>query len=92
MVNSFYHITCLKWYNCEAYIAIHQTNVNYPYLANGYDWLAFAHLVIAVAFAGPLKDPVRNKWVIQFGIIACCMIFPLAFIAGHIRQSHFIGS
>ncbi len=72
------------WIN-RVYAGIHQTNLSYPYLAYGYDWLAFAHIVIAVAFIGPLKDPVRNKWIIQFGIIACCMIFPLAFIAGSIR-------
>ncbi|SCF41963.1 hypothetical protein [Micromonospora mirobrigensis] len=31
----------------------------------GTDWLAFAHLVLAVAFWGPLRDPVRNVWVVQ---------------------------
>jgi hypothetical protein len=41
--------------------------------------------VIAVAFIGPLKDPVKNIWVMQFGMIACVMVFPLAFIAGPIR-------
>jgi hypothetical protein len=73
-----------SWIN-KVFLALHDTNLKYPYLAYGYDWLAFAHLVIAVAFIGPLKDPVRNKWVIQFGMIACIMIFPLAFIAGPIR-------
>ncbi|RYD78238.1 MAG: hypothetical protein EOP53_11550 [Sphingobacteriales bacterium] len=68
------------------YQAIKITNENFPYLAYGYDWLAFAHLVISVAFIGPLRDPVRNIWVIQFGMIACLMVFPLAFIAGPIRQ------
>ncbi len=69
----------------KVYTALKQTNEQYPFLAYGYDWLAFAHLVIAVAFWGVLKDPIRNKWIIQFGRIACCMIFPIAFIAGHIR-------
>lgn len=73
----------------KVYTALHQTNLNYPFLAYGYDWLAFSHLVIAVSFIGPFKDPVRNKWVIQFGMIACCMIFPLAFIAGYVRQIPF---
>ncbi len=73
-----------RWIN-TFYLALHNTNLKYPYLAYGYDWLAFAHLVIAVAFIGPFRDPVRNKWVIQFGMIACVMIFPLAFIAGHVR-------
>ena len=61
------------------------TNDRYPFLAYGTDWLAFAHLVIAVAFIGPLRDPVRNIWVIQFGIIACAGIIPLALIAGSVR-------
>jgi hypothetical protein len=65
--------------------ALRDMNSQYPFLAYGYDWLAFAHLVIAVAFVGPLRDPVRNKWVIEFGMIACIMVFPLAFIAGAVR-------
>jgi hypothetical protein len=57
----------------------------YPFMSYGTDWLAFAHLVIAVVFIGPLIDPVRNIWVIQFGVIACAGIIPLALIAGGIR-------
>jgi hypothetical protein len=67
------------------YFAVKDTNTKYPFLSYGTDWLAFAHLVIAVAFLGPLKNPVKNIWVIEFGIIACLMVFPLAFIAGAVR-------
>lgn len=73
----------------KIYISVSQTNINYPQLAYGTDWLAFAHLVIAVAFIGPLKDPVKNIWIMQFGMIACIMVFPLALIAGPIRQIPF---
>ncbi|MDB5149149.1 MAG: hypothetical protein JWQ57_3169 [Mucilaginibacter sp.] len=69
----------------KVYLSVKVTNQNYPYLAYGTDWLAFGHLVIAMAFVGPLKDPVKNIWVIQFGMIACIMVFPLAFIAGPVR-------
>ncbi len=48
-----------------------ETNLKAPQLAYGCDWLAFAHLVIALLFIGPYRDPVRNKWVIQWGMIAC---------------------
>jgi hypothetical protein len=48
-----------------------ETNQKAPQLAYGCDWLAFAHLVIALLFIGPYRDPVRNKWVIQWGMIAC---------------------
>ncbi|MBX3241083.1 MAG: hypothetical protein KIT80_16370 [Chitinophagaceae bacterium] len=82
--SSSFHYWLLK-----CHVAISETNLHYPYIAYGYDWLAFAHLVIAVAFIGPLRDPVRNIWVIEFGMIACGMVFPLAFIAGYIRQIPF---
>ncbi|MBN1318810.1 MAG: hypothetical protein JXA42_25240 [Anaerolineales bacterium] len=61
------------------------TYSSYPYLAYGTDWLAFAHIVIAIAFLGPIKDPVKNIWVIEFGMIACVLVIPLALICGHIR-------
>lgn len=73
-----------NWIN-TVYSAVKITNKNYPYLSYGTDWLAFGHLVIATTFIGPLKDPVKNIWVLQFGMIACVMVFPLAFIAGPIR-------
>ncbi len=66
--------------------ALTETNAHYPFLAYGTDWLAFGHLVIAVAFIGPWLDPVRNKWFITFGLIACAGVLPLALIAGPIRS------
>ncbi len=65
-------------------LALEET-ARYPFLSYGTDWLAFAHLVIAVAFIGPLVDPVRNIWVLRFGMIACVGIVPLALIAGAVR-------
>jgi hypothetical protein len=65
--------------------ALVDTNAKYPFLAYGTDWLAFGHFVIAIAFLGPLRDPVRNLWVIEFGMIACLLIVPYAFVMGGIR-------
>ena len=73
----------------RVYGAIRETNEKYPFMAYGTDWLAFAHIVIAVAFIGPLKDPVKNIWVIQFGMISCLMVIPLALICGNIRHIPF---
>lgn len=64
---------------------VQATNASYPWLAYGTDWLAFGHLVIAVAFIGPWIDPVRNKWFVTFGLIACAGVIPLAMIAGAVR-------
>jgi hypothetical protein len=73
----------------QVHRAVTLTNAQYPYLAYGTDWLAFAHFVIAIVFIGPLKDPVRNIWVVEFGMIACVLIFPVATIAGSIREIPF---
>lgn len=57
----------------------------YPFLAYGTDWLAFAHIVIAIAFIGPLRDPLKNIWVIEFGMIACVLIIPWTILLGFLR-------
>ncbi len=85
LATNFTSGTLGTWFN-KIYSAVHDTNQRYPWLAYGTDWLAFGHMVIATAFIGVLKDPVRNVWIIQWGMIACVMVFPLAFIAGSIRD------
>ena len=77
-------IHLLQWIERVSH-ALAATNASYPFLAYGTDWLAFAHLVIAIAFIGPFIDPVRNKWIITFGLITCAGVIPLAMIAGHAR-------
>ena len=57
----------------------------YPFIFYGFDWLAFAHIVIAILFIGVYQHPVRNRWIVQWAIITCICILPLAFIAGSIR-------
>jgi len=57
----------------------------YPFLAYGYDWLAFGHFAIAIAYLGAINDPVKNRWVIEFGMIACALIIPYTLIFGEIR-------
>jgi len=58
----------------------------YPWIAYGTDWLAFAHLVIAMFFIGPMVNPARNIWVLWTGLIACVLVIPLAMICGPIRH------
>ncbi|MGB8212392.1 MAG: hypothetical protein WCE68_02425 [Anaerolineales bacterium] len=67
------------------YTGITATARDYPFMLYGTDWLAFAHVVIAIAFIGPLRDPLRNRWVIEFGMIACILIIPWGIIFGAIR-------
>jgi hypothetical protein len=73
-----------NWLN-QTLLAVRETDQKFPYLFYGYDWLAFAHIVIAIAFIGPYRDPVKNKWVIEFGAICCFLIIPFALIVGFLR-------
>lgn len=61
----------------------------YPFLAYGTDWLAFAHLTIAVFFIGPMREPTQHDWTLISGIIACVGILPLALICGPLREIPF---
>jgi hypothetical protein len=65
---------------------LRESYAKYPWLAYGTDWLAFAHVVIAVFFIGVFVDPVRNVWILKAGIIACVLVIPLALICGAVRQ------
>ncbi|MEP6664730.1 MAG: hypothetical protein ABJC04_13820 [Verrucomicrobiota bacterium] len=65
--------------------ALHETNAKFPFIAYGFDWLAFGHIVIAIVFVGALRDPVRNLWLFEFGMIACVLVIPWAMIFGGVR-------
>jgi hypothetical protein len=67
-------------------MAVNETADKYPYLIYGYDWLAYAHIVIALFFVGVYRDPVRNAWVLRIGLLACAGVFVLAFASAGIRH------
>src|SRR6266699_2743266 len=65
--------------------ALQELSLKNGFLFYGTDWLAFGHFMIAVAFIGALRDPVRNAWLFTFGIIACVLVIPYALVCGGIR-------
>lgn len=65
--------------------ALTQTQAQHPFLFYGTDWLALGHFVIAIAFIGALRDPVRNRWLFDFGLIACVLVIPYALVFGGLR-------
>jgi hypothetical protein len=69
--------------------ALLDTAAKHPMLFYGTDWLAFGHIVIAIAFVGGLRDPVRNRWLFDFGLIACALVIPFALIFGAVRDIPF---
>jgi len=65
--------------------ALEKTSADFPFLFYGTDWLAFGHFMIGVAFIGALADPVRNRWLFTFGMIACVLVVPYALMCGAVR-------
>jgi hypothetical protein len=65
--------------------ALHEVDQRSPFIFYGADWLAFGHFAIAIAFVGALRDPVRNRWLFTFGMIACALVVPYAFVFGGVR-------
>ncbi len=64
---------------------IMEVGEKWPFMYYGTDWLFFAHVVIAISFIGPLRDPVRNVWVVEYGMIACVLVIPMVFIFAPLR-------
>lgn len=65
--------------------AIEEVYDKYPFLAYGYDWLAFGHFIISIPFLMAIRDPIRHSWVITYGIFACLAVLPFAILFGAIR-------
>jgi hypothetical protein len=74
-----------KWLSL-VYQSIEETYTKYPFLAYGYDWLAFGHFIISIPFLMAVRDPRRYSWVITYGITACLSVIPFAVVFGAIRE------
>ena len=74
----------------QAIAGLESMNSNYPFMLYAHDWLAFAHIGLAILFAGAIKDPIRNIWIVQCGLIMCALIPVLAGICIPIRGIPFI--
>jgi len=64
---------------------IEYVDANYPFMLYAHDWLAFAHLALALMFAGAIRDPVRNILIVKCGLVYCMLIPLLAGICIPIR-------
>ena len=81
----------VNWWE-QVKIAISDTCQTYPLVLYGYDWLGFAHLLIALAFFGPLRNPIKNQWVVEWGMIASGLTILMALVAERFRDIPFFWS
>jgi hypothetical protein len=70
---------------CRVQTALRETNAKFSFIGYGGDWLAFGHFMIALVFIGAWRDPVRNNWLFDFGLIACALVIPYALVFGGVR-------
>jgi hypothetical protein len=67
-------------------LAVSETYSSYPFFAYCMDYLVYASVVLAIFLLGAIKDPVKNVWVVQVFMVACCLAFILPFIVGPLRD------
>ena len=69
----------------KAIEGLESVEANYPFMLYAHDWLAFAHIVLAILFAGAIRNPVKNIWIVQCGLIMCALVPVLAGICIPLR-------
>lgn len=65
--------------------AVVYSNQHMPFMAYGTDWLAFAHVILAILVIGTYRRPENHRWIFQFGMIASALILPVAVFFGELR-------
>ena len=78
-------VGALHTFVLQALAGLEHMNVEYPFMLYAHDWLAYAHIMLAILFAGAMRDPVRNVWIVQCGLIMCALVPVLALICIPIR-------
>ena len=87
--NMFAEGSTIQQWLLRVFTGIKETKEKYPFVFYGFDWLAFMHLIIAILFIGVYQHPVRNRWIVQWAMLSCVGVLPLAFIAGTAREIPF---
>jgi hypothetical protein len=79
------HYSAVQSWMVRVEAGLLQTQQELPFLFYGTDWLAFGHIIIALAFVNALRHPVRNRWLFDFGLTACALVIPWATVFGAVR-------
>lgn len=68
------------------YEGVNLVHQQYPFFLYGLDWLGFAHIAIALAFLGPIRQPLEHYWVVEWAILVCLICVPAILFFGYIRE------
>ncbi|MGC4032211.1 MAG: hypothetical protein QM754_10865 [Tepidisphaeraceae bacterium] len=70
------------WRVLDAAEAMHR---DAPFMFYGYDWLAFGHIAIALAFVPAWRQPLNHRWLFDYGLTLCGLVIVWAVCVGPFR-------
>lgn len=65
--------------------AVVDLNTHYSFLGYAGDWLAFGHFMIALVFVWAWREPVRYRFLFDYGLLLCACVIPYALVFGQFR-------
>jgi hypothetical protein len=74
----------LRWV-ARVQVGLVETQARHPFMVYGTDWLAVGHFMIALVFVWAWREPVRYRFLFDFGLLACALVIPYALILGGLR-------
>ena len=78
------HSAFIQWL-VKVRAEVTRLNVQAPYIFYGFDWLAFGHISVAIAFIWAYRDPIQHRFLFNYGLVLCALIPPWAILTGTIR-------
>ena len=69
----------------KVYAGLSETEKSAAFIFYGLDWLAFSHFLMAGLFFGAIRNPVRNKFIVEWALCGCMLALPVIWIAGVVR-------
>jgi hypothetical protein len=64
---------------------VERINRESPFIFYGFDWLAFGHIAIAILFIPAWRDPIRNRWLLDYGLLLCGLVIVWALCCAPFR-------
>jgi hypothetical protein len=64
---------------------VSQMNREHAFLGYAGDWLAYGHFAIAIVFFWAIREPIKYRFLYDFGLVICLLVIPYALVAGYFR-------
>lgn len=83
-VNGIFPTSIEDWLH-KVLTALDYNTQHAPFLQYAFDWLAFAHVIIALFFIEAWRRPLDSEGILRCGLIASLAVLPFALLFGEWR-------